>query len=74
MEDREYEERFIERMKEIFVTRRECDTTTNEINNKLSNDSTRLAVIEHRLGTITWLLMTVCGGVIATLIKLFMGA
>ena len=68
------EDHDIERLKEIFVTRRECDTTTTEINNKLGNDSTRLAVIEHRLGTITWLLMTVCGGVIATLIKLFMGA
>lgn len=63
----------LERLREIFITRRECDTTTNDINSKIANDSTRLAVIEHRLGTITWLLMTVCGGVIATLIKLFMG-
>ena len=68
------EDRDLERLREIFITRRECDTTTSDINNKIANDSTRLAVIEHRLGTITWLLMTVCGGVIATLIKLFMGA
>lgn len=68
------EDHDMERLREVFVTRRECDNTTNEIYNKLSNDNARLAVIEHRLGTITWLLMTVCGGVIATLIKLFMGA
>lgn len=64
----------IERLKEIFVTRRECDTTTEEINRKLANDSTRLAVIEHQLKTITWLLTAIGGGVITTLIKLFLGA
>lgn len=64
----------LERLKEIFVTRRECDTTNEEINRKLSNDSTRLAVIEHQLKTITWLLSVIGSGVIATLIKLFFGA
>ena len=64
----------IERLKEIFVTRRECDNTTEEINRKLANDSTRLAVIEHQLKTITWLLTAIGGGVITTLIKLFLGA
>lgn len=64
----------IERLKEIFITRRECDNTTEEINRKLANDSTRLAVIEHQLKTITWLLTAIGGGVITTLIKLFLGA
>lgn len=64
----------IERLKEIFVTRRECDETTEDINRKLANDSTRLAVIEHQLKTITWLLTAIGGGVITTLIKLFLGA
>ena len=40
---------------------------------KISKEDTRLAVIEHRLGTITWLIMAVCGGVITTLVKLFLG-
>lgn len=64
----------IERLREIFVTRRECDNTTEEINRKLANDSTRLAVIEHQLKTITWILTAIGGGVITTLIKLFLGA
>ena len=63
----------IDRLKEIFVTRKECDEVTESLKIKLSNDSVRLAVIESKLGTITWLLTAVGGGVIATLIKLFFG-
>jgi len=68
------EDKDIERLKEIFVTRQECNTTNDEINRKLSNDSTRLAVIESQLKTITWILTTVGAGVLATVIKLFFGA
>lgn len=63
----------INRLKEIFVTRKECDEVTEGLKSKLSNDSVRLAVIESKLGTITWLLTAVGGGVIATLVKLFFG-
>ena len=63
----------INRLKEIFVTRKECDEVTENLKSKLSNDSVRLAVIESKLGTITWLLTAVGGGVIATLVKLFFG-
>ena len=63
----------IDRLKEIFVTRKECDKVTENLKSKLSNDSVRLAVIESKLGTITWLLTAVGGGVIATLVKLFFG-
>lgn len=63
----------LSRLKEIFVTRQECNEITESLKNKLSNDSVRLAVIESKLGTITWLLTAVGGGVIATLVKLFFG-
>lgn len=63
----------IDRLKEIFVTRKECDVTTESIKSKLSSDRVQLAVIESKLGTITWLLTAVGGGVIATLVKLFFG-
>lgn len=63
----------IERLEEIFVTRKECDTITDDFRGKLANDSTRLAVIEHQLKTITWLLTAVGGGVITMLIKMFFG-
>ena len=63
----------IDRLKEIFVTRKECDGTTENLKSKLSSDRVQLAVIESKLGTITWLLTAVGGGVIATLVKLFFG-
>lgn len=63
----------IKRLEEIFVTRRECNTTVDEINRKLSNDSTRLAVIDEKLERMTWLLRAVAGGIIAVLIKMIIG-
>ena len=63
----------IDRLREIFVTRQECDTITDDLAHKLSNDATRLAVIEQQLKTITWLITAVGGGVIAALVKLFFG-
>ena len=64
----------IARLKEIFVTRQECDVKTDDIEKKLANDSTRLAVIEQQLKTITWILTAVGGGTITMIIKLFWGA
>ena len=67
------EEKDLERMKEIFVTRKECQQTTDGIETKLSSDLVRLAVIENQLKIITWLLYAVAGGVITMLIKLLFG-
>ena len=67
------EDNDIERLKEIFVTRQECQNTNNEIEKKLSSDLVRLAVIENQLKIITWLLYAVAGGVITMLIKLLFG-
>lgn len=63
----------IDRLKEIFVTRVECENTMDAINKKISQEDVRLAVIEHQLKTITWLLTAVGGGVITMLIKMFFG-
>ena len=67
------EDHDIDRLKEIFVTRQECQNTNNEIEKKLSSDLVRLAVIENQLKVITWLLYAVAGGVITMLIKLLFG-
>ena len=67
------DEKDLERLKEIFVTRKECKQTTDGIETKLSNDLIRLAVIENQLKVITWLLYAVAGGVITMLIKLLFG-
>ena len=67
------DEKDLERMEESFVTRNECQQTTDGIETKLSSDLVRLAVIENQLKVITWLLYAVAGGVITMLIKLLFG-
>lgn len=67
------EENDIERLKEIFVPRKECQDINDEIKTKLSSDLVRLAVIENQLKVITWLLYAVAGGVITMLIKMLFG-
>ena len=67
------DERDIDRLKEIFVTRQECQAQTDTFESKLNKDLVRLAVIETKLGQITWLLGAVAGGVITMLVKMFFG-
>lgn len=67
------DEKDIDRLEEIFVTRKECQKTNDEIERKLSSDLVRLAVIENQLKIITWLLYAVAGGVITMLIKMLFG-
>ena len=67
------DEKDLERLKEIFVTRKECQQTTDGIETKLSNDLVRLAVIENQLKVITWMLYDIAGGVITMLIKMLFG-
>lgn len=58
----------IERLKEIFVTRRECDTVTDDINKKLNSDNTELALIKAQLATISWVAKTTLASVIGLLV------
>lgn len=67
------DEKDIDRLKEIFVSRQECQETNDEIKTKLSSDLVRLAVIENQLKVITWILYAVAGGVVTMLIKMLFG-
>lgn len=58
----------IDRLREIFVTRQECDTITDDINKKLSNDATELALIKSKLDTITWLSKTILAAVLVAIV------
>ena len=68
------EDKDLERLKEIFVPRIECQTDMKTMDDKINATTVRLAVIEQQLKTIIWILCAVGGGVITTLIKLFLGA
>jgi hypothetical protein len=67
------EEHDINRLKEIFVTRQECQRQTDGFEAKLNKDLVRLAVIETEMKQIKWLTAAVVGGVITMLIKMFFG-
>ena len=64
----------IDRLKEIFVTRQECQDINEEIKSNITKDLVRLAVIESQLKVITWILYAVAGGIITMLIKLLFGS
>lgn len=64
----------IERLKEIFITRQECQKQTDGFEAKLNKDLVRLAVIETKLSQITWILTAVAGGIISMLVKMFFGS
>ena len=67
------EDHDIDRLKEIFVTRQECQKQTDGFEAKLNKDLVRLAVIETQLSQIKWILTAVGGGVITLLVKMFFG-
>lgn len=67
------DEKDIVRLKEIFITRQECQANIDSFDSKLSKDLVRLAVIESQLKLILWVLAAVGGGIITMLIKLFFG-
>ena len=68
------DEKDIDRLKEIFVTRQECQKQTDGFEVKLNKDLVRLAVIETKLSQITWILSTVAAGVVTMLLKMFFGS
>ena len=67
------DEQDISRLKEIFITRQECENNLHTIEQQVNSENVRLAVIEHQLKNITWLIMTVGAGVIGILVKMFLG-
>ena len=68
------DEKDIDRLKEIFVSRQECQEVNEGIKTKLSSDLVRLAVIENQLKVITWILYAVAGGIVTMLVKMLFGS
>ena len=64
----------VQRLKEIFVTRQECQEKNEEIKTKLSSDLVRLAVIENQLKVITWILFVFAGCIVTMLVKMLFGS
>ena len=67
------DEKDIEKLKEIFVTKEKCRGTAKEIEKNVNKEVVKIAVIETKLNIISWLLTAVMGGIITMLVKMFFG-
>ena len=63
----------IARLDEIYVRKDDCQDIQSTVEKKLANDSTRFAVMEYQQKFNSWLTGAICGGIIALLIKVYLG-
>ena len=63
----------INRLDERYIKKTECDSRIADTNKKLSSDDKKLAVIEYRLTINNWLTLAIASGIIALVIKVFLG-
>ena len=64
------DEKDIDRLREIFVTRKECDDNIDHQNRKFANDDKRLAVIENNTKIILRVLAAVGVGVLGIFLEM----
>ena len=67
------DENDIHRLDEIYVRKDDCNNIQNAVDKKLSNDSTRFAVLEYQQRVNNWLTTAIAGGIVALVIKVFLG-
>ena len=71
------EDRDMDLLRDIFVTRQECDTTTSALQGRISEVTLeiekRLSVIETKQTIQLWLTAAVVGAVITMLVKMLFG-
>ena len=67
------DENDIHRLDEIYVRKDDCNNIQNAVDKKLSNDSTRFAVREYQQKVNNWLTTAIAGGIVALVIKVFLG-
>lgn len=67
----------IQELKEVFddryVMQADCDATQASINKKFANDDKRIEILVHQQAINNWLTGAIASGIIALLIKVFLG-
>ena len=67
----------IQELKKVFddryVLQSDCDTTQQKINNKFANDDKRIELLVRQQTINNWLTGAIASGIIALLIKVFLG-
>ena len=56
-----------------YVLQSDCDATQQKINNKFSNDNTRIELLISQQKINNWLTLGIASGIIALVIKVFLG-
>lgn len=56
-----------------YVKTSECETITSGFEKSINKDNVRLAVIEQQQKINNWLTLGIAGGIIALVIKVFLG-
>lgn len=56
-----------------YVRRDDCDSRMDDVDHKLANDDKRLAVIELQIKINNWLTLAIASGIVALVIKTYMG-
>lgn len=62
----------IERLKELFVTRQECDSITDGLKAQQSETEKELTAIKTKIDTISWVSKTTLAAVIVAIVGAFM--
>lgn len=67
----------IQELKKVFddryVLQSDCDNTQQKINNKFANDDKRIELLIHQQTINNWLTGAIASGIIALLIKVYLG-
>lgn len=67
----------IQELKSVFddryVLQSDCDETRHAISRKFSNDNTRIELLVQQQKINNWLTTAIVGGIIALLIKVYLG-
>ena len=56
-----------------YVMQSDCDATQVQINNKLANDDKRIEILINRQSINNWLTGAIASGIVALLIKVYLG-
>lgn len=56
-----------------YVKISECEKNVDQVNKTINRDTVRLAVIEQQQKINNWLTLAIAGGIIALVIKVFLG-
>lgn len=72
MIDNDDMKRIVDRMRETFVTRDECNNRMEDINRNLATLTTEIALIKQTLDRISWTCKTTRAAVIAALVGAFL--